>query len=77
MNKTPRSGVLLFLGWKIFGLGLARARDYESATNRPTEPESPINRGFQPSPTLARPVLSRKFDQGSHLKPFTYTCLSR
>ncbi len=30
---------------------LVGAGDYESATNRPTEPESPINRAFQPIPS--------------------------
>lgn len=42
------------------------AGNYESATPCPIEPESPIKQGFQPSPTLARPVLSRKLDQCSH-----------
>ena len=51
---------------------LVGAGDYESATNRPAEPESPINRAFQPSPTQATPVLATKFDQCSHPPLFTF-----
>lgn len=66
IDKTP-----LWRGFVVFGVRnclvrLVRAGNYESATNRPAEPEKPINRGFQPSSTLVKPVHFRNFEQCSH-----------